>query len=64
MAGYWGASSPPQAGWETSGSLPWPRVGASGEEVQALSTGAQVPELVSGEVRGKYLARLGARQTW
>lgn len=38
MAGYWEPSSPPQAGWETSCSSPWPRVGAS-ERRFRLSTG-------------------------
>lgn len=61
MAGYWEPSPPPQVGWETSWGSSWPRVGAS-ERRFRLSTGCPgAGTAVSGEVRGKYPARLGSR---
>ena len=63
VVGYWEPSFPPQVGWETSWSSPWPRVGAS-ERRFGLSTGCPgARTVVSGEVRAKYPARLGSRQT-
>lgn len=61
VAGYWEPSPPPQVGWETSWGSSWPRVGAS-ERRFRLSTGCPgAGTAVSGEVRGKYPARLGSR---